>query len=82
MLNVGLDVSFCNTYDWKRILEKPREVNVTKVYIKNYKLPSEFSTDVTLVVTENKNPRFDENARFDVLAMPTHILIYNAYGWV
>jgi hypothetical protein len=72
VLNVGLYISFDNTYGRKGILEKPNEVNVTKVVIKNHKLLAELLTDVTVVVITIKNPRFNENASFGVLA----------YGWV
>jgi hypothetical protein len=34
-LNVDLDTSFDNMYDWKGIWEKTVEVNSTKAYITN-----------------------------------------------
>jgi hypothetical protein len=41
-LNVGLDVSFDNMYDWKGIREK-LEIESTKAYIINDKTSIEFS---------------------------------------
>jgi hypothetical protein len=47
-LNAGLDVSFDNMYDWKKIREKAEKVNSTEAYVANYgKIPVEFSTGVT-----------------------------------
>jgi hypothetical protein len=37
-LNVGFSSSVDNTYDWKGIREKERDVNSTKAYIKNDKI--------------------------------------------
>jgi hypothetical protein len=37
MLNVGLDVLFCNMQDWKGIWEKAHEVDSTKAYTTNDK---------------------------------------------
>jgi hypothetical protein len=54
-LNFGLDASFNSMYYWKVIREIATKVNSTKVYTKTIRLPTEFSTGVTLVIFLNYN---------------------------
>jgi hypothetical protein len=61
-LKVGLDASFDNMKNWKRIWEKAKEVNSTNAYIQMIRRPSEFIAGVTVVPLEGLSPRRGERA--------------------